>query len=788
MRVSLNWLKKYVHISGISSADIAEKITMAGLEVEGITETKPIKNLSAAIIEEISDHPDAKKLHVCKVFDGQNRYQIVCGAPNARAGMIAVLAKVGAVLGDGFQIKESVIRGVKSEGMLCSEKELGIGEDHSGILELPPKTPLDVDLNEELGIEDTVLEVAITPNRGDCLSIYGIAREVSALFERELYIYPFAVGEEGEDAASLSSVVTKDTETCPYYTARILKGVKLAPSPLWMQNRIKSAGMRPVNNVVDVTNYVMLEYGQPLHAFDLNVIDKGIIVRRAAEGEKITTLDGKVRELDASITVIADHSKALAIAGVMGGEYSGINDETSDIFLECACFNPVSISLTSRKLGMNTDSAYRYIRGIDFGKCRSILDYAAYLLSDVCGGTVLTGALTDGALPPETRSFNFSILKVNKLIGLELSTDMIFSILSRLDIKAFLKEGESAEAVVPSHRNDIKHVADIAEEIARLYGINRIPSTIPSFSPTGDALPVGYSRELRSFMAAAGFNECINYSFLPSAYLARFCGENELIYLVNPLSADMNALRPHIFPSLIKSLEHNWNQGERSIKLFELSSVFQKTEKSRVEPLRIAFGVMGDFMPLNWTAEKQDNFFYLKGMADSILAKLGVAVRYDSAKLAYLHPGKSAEIFIENEAVGFIGALHPSSMEALDIKSEIYFAEIYLSKLFSAEKREIQYNRFSRYPSVYKDISLVTDKNLLAETLRTLILNASPLIQDVVLFDIYSGVGLDVQKEKSLTYRIFFSSLEKTLTDEEINPLLYDIESRAAAELNARLR
>ncbi|MDR2401664.1 MAG: phenylalanine--tRNA ligase subunit beta, partial [Deferribacteraceae bacterium] len=472
MRVSLNWLKNYVNISDLPPEDIAQRLTMAGLEVEGIAQIKPIKNLSAVLVDEIHDHPDAKKLHICKVFDGKNRYQVVCGAPNAHAGMIAVLAKIGAEL-DGLQIKESVIRGVKSEGMLCSEKELGVSGDHSGILELPPETPLDTDLNSDLGLDDTILDVSITPNRGDCLSIFGIAREVSALFERELYSRPFTVRETGGDTSLISSVAINDPDTCPYYTARIIKGVKLAPSPLWMQSRIKSAGMRPVNNVVDVTNYVMLEYGQPLHAFDLSVIDKGIIVRRAAEGEEIITLDGKVRKLDNSVAVIADHSKVLAIAGVMGGEYSGINNETSDIFLECACFNPVSISLTSRKLGMNTDSAYRYIRGIDFGNSRALLDYAASLLSDTCGGTVLTGALADGALPAESRSFNFSLKKVNELIGLELSPETVFSILARLNIRASPGDGGKASAIVPSYRNDIKHTADIAEETARLFGLDR---------------------------------------------------------------------------------------------------------------------------------------------------------------------------------------------------------------------------------------------------------------------------------------------------------------------------
>jgi phenylalanyl-tRNA synthetase beta chain len=790
MKVSLNWLQNYVDISGLSPKEIAQKLTMAGLEVEGTAESTPIKNLTAALIEEISDHPDAKKLHICKVFDGNERYQVVCGAPNARAGMISVLAKVGAEVG-GIRIKESLIRGVASSGMLCSEKELGLSDEHSGILELPPATKLGSDPNEALGIGDTVFEVAVTPNRGDCLSIYGIAREVSALFLRELFLFPFAVDETAEEAASVSSVATRDTETCPYYTARIIRGVKPAPSPLWMQNKIKSAGMRPVNNIVDVTNYVMLEYGQPLHAFDLKVIDRGIIVRRAFDGEEILTLDGKKRRLDPSVTVIADHSKTLAIAGVMGGEYSGINDDTEDIFLECACFNPVSIALTSRKLGMNTDSAYRYVRGIDFGKCRTLLDYAADLLSVTAGGRVLAGALTDGHTPPETRSFTFPLAKVNKLIGVKLKPDAVFSILSRLNITASLKENGEAEVMVPSYRNDIKHTADIAEETARIYGIERIPSTVPAFVPTESKRPPEFAcqRELRNLMTALGFSEAINYSFLPDTYLAHFTDIDRLIYLINPISADMNALRPFLFASVIKSLEHNWNQGERSVRLFEVSSVFKKTEKARSEPLRLAFGLMGDFAPLSWSAgAKQDNFFYLKGVCENVLAKLGAEVRYQAGGLKFLHPGKSAEIILDDKAVGFLGALHPSIAERLDLKADVYVAELCITELFSAIKTEKLYKRFSRFPPVYKDISLVVEKNVAAEDLRALIFKTTPLIQNVTLFDIYTGEGLGSPKEKSLTYRIFFSSLEKTLTDNEINPLLFEIEKRAGAAFNARLR
>ncbi|MDR2104866.1 MAG: phenylalanine--tRNA ligase subunit beta [Deferribacteraceae bacterium] len=788
MRVSLNWLKSYVNISDLSPEDIAHRLTMAGLEVEGIERKNPIEAISAAIIEEVQEHPNAKKLHLCKVFDGKGRHNVVCGAPNARAGLITVLAHIGAEIG-GVKIKEGVLRGVKSEGMLCSEKELGLSEDHAGIIELPPDTPLDANLNELLGIEDIILDIAITPNRGDCLCIYGIAREVSALFERELHFNPFVVSEEDMGEISAYTAATKDVESCPYYTARIIKGVKLAPSPLWMQNRIKSAGMRPLNNVVDITNYVMLEYGQPLHAFDLKVIDRGIVVRRAAEAEKFTTLDGKVRDLDASVAVIADHSKTLAIAGVMGGEYSGINDATTDIFLECACFNPASISLTSRKLGMNTDSAYRYIRGMDFGRSRSILDYAASLFSDICGGTVLAGALTAGEQPPESRTFNFSISKVNSLIGLELSADHILTLLGRLNIKGFLKEDATAAVIVPSYRNDIKHVADIAEEIARLYGIERIPSRLPSFSPKSAKEKLNREGELRELLINSGFNECINYSFLPDSYLADFCDTRELVYLINPLSNDMNALRTYIFPSLIKTLEHNWNQGERSIRLFEIGSVFQKTDRSRLEPLHLAFGFIGGFIPLNWApGGAYDNFYYLKGVCSNIFAKLRLTPSYIPSKLGCLHPGKSADIFIGKDRAGFIGALHPNIAAALDLKAEVYFTELDLSFLFSLGVEHPPYKRFSRFPSVYKDISLVVDIALPAENLRGLISGISPLVQAVVLFDIYSGEGLASNREKSLTFRIFFSSPDKTLTDEEINPLLYEAESRAAAEFNARLR
>ncbi|MDR2883694.1 MAG: phenylalanine--tRNA ligase subunit beta [Deferribacteraceae bacterium] len=790
MKVSLNWLQNYVNVARISDEDIVKSITSAGLEVDGIEHTYPIEGICIAYVSDVSKHPDADKLNVCKVFDGKEELQIVCGAPNVAKDQYVILAKIGATLPGGLKIKAAKIRGVESFGMLCSESELGISDSHNGIIVLPKgQYILGEDASFILGLGDTILDISITPNRGDCLSIYGIARDMGAIFDQPLSFMAFAVDESGVNTSNLASVKVEALDDCPYYSARIVQGVQVAPSPMWLQNRIKSAGMRPVNNVVDITNYIMLEYGQPMHAFDLKVIDKGIIVRKAADGETITTLDGKERKLDSSIAVIADHSKVLGVAGVMGGIHSGINPDTVDIFLECAYFTPSSVGVTSRKLGINSDSSYRYARGVDYGNTRTLLDYAADLICQICGGITLTGALTDGARPPAVRSVATSARQISNIIGVEFTNDDICNILGRLGIMTTCNDDEIT-VLVPSHRSDLVHAAGIAEEVARIYGVDNIPVTLPKLSSDGTPLKYELSlcKDMRHNLASLGFNEVINYSFMSEEYLSLF--DKGHVQLINPISKEMEALRSLVFPGVLKSLETNWNQGYKSIKLFEFSTVFKEAEVKPNESSHLAIGIMGDYTPMSWSVKKNDTdtFYYLKGICDSLFDMAGVTVQYKQCEdIAYLHPGKAATIACEGETIGFIGALHPEIEEKLDLKAPVYIAELDFDLLAKHAVKGISYSKFGRYPQVYKDISVTVPTSVISAAMIADIYEGGKLVKDVILYDRYAGAGI-TDGQISLTFRILFSDDDATLTDEVVNPMLMKIAKSLEDKFGAKLR
>lgn len=792
MKVSLNWLSKYVDTSNLSANKIAKGLTEAGLEVEGIVFSKPVKELYVAYVKQAQKHPDAKKLNVCTVFDGKKDHQIICGAPNVAAGQHVVLAKPGAVLPGNFKIEEATIRGVKSSGMLCSERELGLSEEHEGIIVLGEDVSPGEDANAVLGLGDTVFEIGITPNRGDCLSIYGVARDFAAVFNRALYFVPFAVDDDtDEDTADALGLCVDSMDGCPYYTARIIRGIQQGQSPQWMQRRLRSAGMRPISNVVDVTNYIMLEYGQPMHAFDLKVVDKSIIVRYAKNGEKITTLDGKERVLDEKMQVIADKSKIIGLAGVMGGEFSGIHEDTKDVVLEVAYFDPKITSYTSKKLGINSDSAYRYIRGVDHGRTRMMLDYAADLISEICGGNVLRKALTFGQPPAPVRIVKASRSRIADLIGKRLSADTMSSLLERLGMPTTIK-GDTLTVSVPSHRPDVLHEASVAEEVARLYGISKLPVTLPKF--TTDALPLNAfessKKRARYQLADMGFNESINYSFMSQEYLSMFDDCGKMVCLINPLSEEMSTLRTLVSPGLIRAIESNWNQGERSIRMFEFATVFEKSRsKQPKEKTHLAFGAMGDFIPLSWAGKGGvDTFYHMKSVCDNLLHSMKLKASYAPSGEIYMHPGKSADITVNGKRIGVVGALHPDIEDGLDIKSQIYIAELDFSLMVELSKQnKVEYKEFSRFPSIYKDISVIVAKDAPAAGMSDVISSVSGDITDVVLYDVYTGKGIE-DNEQSVTFRIFFSAVDRTLTDEEINPLLTMMADGLGKAYGARLR
>ncbi len=799
MNVSINWLKEYIDLNDKSVKEIADGLTLAGLEAEGFYEISALSNVVTAKVIKLEKHPNADKLRVCIVTDGKENYQVVCGAPNVAAGQIVPFAKIGAVLGD-IKIKEAKLRGVDSFGMICSERELGLTDEHNGIMVLPEDTPLGADINSIAGTGDTIVEFNATPNRPDWLSIIGIAREAAAVFQRPLKLPECSTAESSENVYDLIRVDIEEKEKCPIYFARIIKGVKIAPSPLWMQAKLRAAGVRPINNIVDVTNYILMEWGQPLHAFDIRNIDKSIIVRNAFDNEKITALDGKEYTLNKDMLVIADISKPLAIAGIMGGEYTSVMSDTDTVVLECAYFEPSAVRKTSKKLGLTSDSSYRYERGIDYGATEKLADYAANLIAEICGGKVLKGKVGSNNLKIEERNVTSSCSRINKLLGSNYNIEDMKNILNSLSIKTET-DGDKLISHIPTFRNDIALECDIAEEVARIMGYDKISCTMPKMDNEIDiqSPKVRYSRTARNVLENLGYNEVLNFSFSGAEYLSIFdTNEEHFVKLLNPISQDMAWMRTYIFPSIIKNMQTNKNMGYSSIKLFELSNVYISNGKSNLaqEKLHLSLGVMGSYYDDTWiNMPKLDTFYYLKGALDNVLCKFDMAAEYRRLEdCHFLHPGKSASALINGKYAGFIGALHPDILEKLDIKNDCYVAEIDFSLLIDeaynkneASKSSMRYTKFSRYPSIQRDLALIVKSRVNAADLINTVKSISPIITDTVVFDVFEGKPINFGY-KSIAIRITFTDMEKTLRDDDINPIIDNILKALEKEHGAVLR
>lgn len=793
MKLSLSWLNDFVDITDIEVFELADKLTMSGLEIEGVEKLEVAENVVTASVVQVEKHPDADKLSVCRVSDGEETFNVVCGAPNVAEDQIIPFAKVGAVLPGGFKIKKAKLRGVESFGMICSAAELGLEEKSEGIMPLPGNIPVNEDINEVLGLGDYVLDISITPNRADCLSVRGVAREIAALYSRKLKESSYELSvDESLKALDYSYVKVEDEDKCPLYLGRIIKDVKIKPSPIWMQNRLRSVGVRPINNIVDITNYIMFEYGQPLHTFDLREIAGGIIVRTAKPGEKIMTLDGKERSLDEKMLIIADESKPIGIAGVMGGEHSGIHDDTQDVFLECAYFKPENIRMTARKLGLQTDSSYRYERGIDRVSTLRMVDYAASLLNNNADGRVAPDVLANDYEKYKPLSLKADAGKINKLLGTKIPGKEMVKILNELGFGVKINDGEM-NVDVPPYRVDIERWQDLAEEVARIYGYDNIEATIPKL--TADSLPPEsfqkHVKSIKNSFKTLGFNEAINYSFMSEGFLGRFDSKDNFVKLLNPISEDMDTLRTYVFPGIVAVAKQNINQGFKNVRLFEIAKTFINRDESIPEQLScLAFCSTASFFPVSWNAGEQvDTFYHMKGVLDNIFSALKVNAEYvKSNAYDFLHPGKSAEIRVGGKAYGFVGQLHPDIAEKEDIHSDLYICEVYLEKLIDEKVfGDFRYEKFSVYPFVYKDLSVVVDRSINAGDLLEYIRNFGELVYDAVIYDIYEGEKIDRNKI-SLTFRIFYSALDRTLTDEETNKILEEIISGLAEKYSAELR
>ncbi|MCX8084703.1 MAG: phenylalanine--tRNA ligase subunit beta [Calditerrivibrio sp.] len=787
MRVSLNWLNEFVDIRDIELDTLINRLTMSGLEVEGVERKERVTNVITAKVLSKSKHPDADKLSVCVVDTGKATYQVVCGAANVAEGQVVPFAMVGAVLPNGLKIKETKIRGVESKGMICSASELGLEEESDGILVLDESTNVGVDFNEIVQTGDTILELNVTPNRADCLSILGVAREVATLFNKKVIRKSVSILQSEDVADKYRYVKVLNDKDCPIYLGRIIKNIEVKSSPIWVQYRLRSAGIRPINNIVDVTNYLMIEYGQPLHAFDLKMIEGGIVVRNASQGEKVITLDGKERVLNSDMLVIADEKKVLAIAGVMGGEFSGISDDTVDVFLECAYFRPESIRMTARRLGMKTDSSYRYERGIDRVQTLEMIDKAANMIIELAGGAILTGILSNPYKPYEQVKLRYDYKKIIDFIGVDLNKEEVDKILTSA---GFELVGD--EVVVPSYRHDVERWQDLAEEVARIYGYDKIPVTIPKIYAVSDEEDnlQKVIREIKFLMADIGYHEVINYSFMSADIVDRYAEGCRTVKVKNPISSDMDTMRCQVFPGIIKSLINNYKSGVKQLKVFEVANVHSWKDGLNLpeERARLAFGVMGGFYGNNWVGrEEADTFFYLKSTLENVLKKLNLQCEYRRTEIDFLHPGKGADLYLSGVKVGFIGELHPSEYERLDVDTALYICEIDLNILSDANaKIRKKYSKITQYPFIYRDIAVVLDKELYAGKILEFIKAYNELIKDVELFDRYEGEKIGDGKV-SLAFRIYLNHQEKTLTDEEANviveALLKDLSNRFGALL-----
>ncbi len=800
MLVSVKWLQDYVDLP-LGVAELGERLTMVGLELEGMEVREAgLQHVVTARVQEVRKHPKADRLHLCDVSTGNLTYRVVCGAPNVTPAAVVALALPGATLPSGVSIQESVIRGEPSQGMLCSQRELGLGDDASGIWLLPPDTPVGAPLADVLGISDTVLDISITPNRSDCLSVVGIAREVAAICQTPLR-YP-AVGcqEYGPPAESLGGVKIDDQVGCPRYAARILEGVRIGPSPEWLQNRLQSAGVRSINNIVDVTNYVLMELGQPLHAFDFDrLAEYRIVVRRAHSGERFTTLDGVDRSLFTDTLLICDGQRPVAIAGVMGGMNSEITSETTRVFIESAYFQPQGIRRTSKKLGLRTESSYRFERGVDPGGVIRALDRAAQLMLEVAGGRMATGRIDVYPAPISQPVLTLQVDRTNRFLGTRLTADQMAQILAGIEMQVEQLDDQRLRVIPPSFRQDVSREVDLMEEIARLAGYNSIPSIFPVASVYAE-VPDAHlsSREaVRRDLAGFGFAETITYSFVSQASLVqlRLAAEDRRIRplkLQNPLSEDQAVMRTSLVPGLLATTRRNFDHRNVDLRIYELSKVFLATDNEQPEERYYLAGFMtGKRNPqLYYGGEDRIDYTDVKGVVEAVLASFnlhGCEYRREPIE-PYLHPWEAAAIFYGTQQLGTLGRLHPEVERDWDLKAPVFLFELDYDRLFQLRETRPFYQTLPKFPSVIRDMALVVEDALpVQQPMDFLKQQRQPQLEHVEIFDLYRNPQLGPDK-KSVAYRLVYRAQDRNMTDEEVNIIHEGLVQKVLQTFHAVLR
>ncbi|SFB63909.1 phenylalanine--tRNA ligase subunit beta [Azotobacter beijerinckii] len=791
MKFSEQWLRGWVNPQ-VSRDELVARLSMAGLEVDSVT---PVAGaFSGVVVGEIlstEPHPDADKLRVCQVSNGSETFQVVCGAPNARPGIRIPFAMLGAVLGEDFKIKKAKLRGVESFGMLCSAAELKISEENDGLLELPADAPLGQDIRTYLNLDDAGIEVDLTPNRGDCLSLAGLAREVGALYgvpvARPSITAVLPVHDEVRPVEVLAP------QACPRYLGRVVRNVDLSrPTPAWMVERLRRSDVRAIDPAVDVTNYVMLELGQPMHAFDLAEIHGGIRVRMAEEGEKLVLLDGQEVGLRADTLVIADHQRALAIAGVMGGEHSGVATGTRDLFLESAFFDTIAIAGKARSYGLHTDASHRFERGVDWQLAREAMERATALLLEIVGGE--PGPIVevaDQSSLPQVAPITLRAERIEQMLGLRMEAAEVERLLVALGLKVGGGAAGEWQVEVPSHRFDISLEVDLIEELGRLHGYDNLPVRYPQarLAPQARTEARGELPVLRRLLVARGYQEAITYSFIDPRLFELFTPGVEPLTLANPISADMAAMRASLWPGLAKALQYNLNRQQSRVRLFESGLRFVgQLGDLKQEPV-LAGAITGSRLPESWSHGREAVDFYdAKADVEALLAAVGAADEYHfvGGEHPALHPGQTARIEREGRLVGFLGALHPELGKALGLDQPVFLFELVLAEI--AAGRLPAFRELSRFPEVRRDLALIVDFETAAEAVLQAIREAAgEYLSDLRLFDVYQGKGIDPQR-KSLAVGLTWQHPSRTLNDDEVNTTTQNILTSLEERFNATLR
>ena len=810
MLVSYNWLKDFVEIEQ-DAYELAEIITRAGVEIGGVEPTnKGVKDVVVAKVLTCEDHPDSDHLHVCTVTtDGTNSIQVVCGAPNVAAGQKIMFAQVGATLPGDIVIKDTKLRGQASSGMICSMQEIGVDEelvapaDKDGIRVLPEDAPLGVDVMDYLGMNDWVFDVDLTPNRSDCLSVYNIAKEVGALLKKPVKPVDVMI-QEGDDILSKIKVTNKAPELCHRFTATMVEGAKIGRSPLWMEHRLQCAGMRPISNLVDVTNYVMMELGQPLHAYDYTTVaGKEIVVRTAEKDEHITTLDGQDRALTEEMLLICDGERAVGVAGVMGGENTEVEDTTQDVLIEAACFQATNVRRTALALGLRTEASLRFEKNVNIDMTGLAGWRAANLMAQTAGATMVCGQLDEYPTPHEAVVVSLKYQKANDVLGTDIPFADMRGYLVDLGFTVLEEDAEGLTVQVPSHRPDVSIQEDLIEEIARLYGYDNIPETLP-YGATNPGVLTPKQRltdGLKHTMAGLGLNEIVTYSFIGKKHsdMLRYVQDDvrrNAIEISNPISEEMSVMRTALLPCMLETMANNVKHQQQNLALFEASSVFSSDHVLTMDNLakeeqHLVLGLTGQSAK-DWLGnQKAYDFFYLKGIIENLLASLHISNWHVEAVAndPTWHPGRTAALYVGDTFCGLFGEVHPLVAKNYDLKGKVLAAELSLDVLLAGGVVVPTHEETPKYPAVQRDLAVVVAKSVAMDSIKKAVLSVEPKnLRAINVFDVYEGAQLGEDK-KSLAFSLVFQSDEQTLTDDlvqaEIDKVIAAIEKDCAGQLRA---